>query len=104
MVILDLGQLGCELETLFAFFKIVELRIDPEGESVWCHPKHMFVDDAYWFIVHAQCMHMAICTPSSLAIYNIFEGPNYFAADKETGKVEEHRISLSMSLPNISQS
>jgi hypothetical protein len=75
---------------------IMELRMDPEGEWIKDLPKRMFFDDAMWFIVHAQCMYMAICTPSNPSdefiltdnSYNVFEGPNCFVTDKTTGKVE----------------
>lgn len=75
---------------------IMELRMDPEGEWIKDLPKRMFVDDAIWFIAHAQCMYMAICTPSNPSdefiltdnSYNVFEGPNCFVTDKTTGKVE----------------
>jgi hypothetical protein len=75
---------------------IMELRMDPEGEWMKDLPKRMFTEDALGFIIHAQCMYMAICTPSDPSdefiltdnSYNVFEGPNFFAADEETGKVE----------------
>lgn len=75
---------------------IMELRMDPEGKWIHDLPKRMFTDDAMWFIIHVQMMYMAICTPSNPAdefiltdnSYNIFEGPNCFAIDKETGRVE----------------
>ena len=74
---------------------IMELHMDPEGKWMSDLPKCIFVDDAMWFITHVQCMYMAICTPSNPSdefiltdnSYNVFEGPNYFAADEETGKV-----------------
>jgi hypothetical protein len=75
---------------------IIELRMDPEGRWVEDLPKRMFTDDAIWFISHAQFIYMAICTPSKPDdefiltdnSYNVFEGPNCFAADEHTGKVE----------------
>jgi hypothetical protein len=75
---------------------IAELRMDPEGEWMQELPKRMFLHDAQWFISHVQSMYMAICTPSDPYdefiltdnSYNVFEGPNYFAADEGTGKVE----------------
>jgi hypothetical protein len=75
---------------------IMELHMDPEKKWIKDLPKHMFVDDAMWFITHVQKMYMAICTPSDHAdefiltdnSYNIFEGPNCFVTDKETGRIE----------------
>jgi Protein of unknown function (DUF4238) len=75
---------------------IVELHMDPEGKWIQDLPKNMFLYDAFWFITHVQSMYMAICTPSEPSdefiltdnSYNVFEGPNCFAADEETGKVE----------------
>ncbi len=75
---------------------IMELRMDPERKWVSDLPKRIFLEDAMWFILHVQMMYMAICTPSDPSddfiltdnSYNIFEGPNYFATDEKTGKVE----------------
>jgi len=75
---------------------IMELRMDPAGKWMSDLPKHIFVEDAMGFITHVNCMYMAICTPSNPGdefiltdnSYNIFEGPNCFALDKDTGKVE----------------
>lgn len=75
---------------------IMELHMDPEGKWTLDLPKRMFVDDAIWFITHAQYMHMAICTPSNSSneiiltdnSYNVFEGPNCFITDEYTRKVE----------------
>lgn len=75
---------------------IMELHMDPEGKWIHDLPKRMFTDDAMWFIMHVQMMYMAICTPSNPAdefiltdnCYNIFEGPNCFATDKKTGRIE----------------
>jgi Protein of unknown function (DUF4238) len=75
---------------------IMELRMDPEGNWMQDLPKRMFLNDAMWFISHAQSMYMAICTPSDPSdefiltdnSYNVFEGPNYFAADEGTGKIQ----------------
>ena len=69
--------------------------MDPEGQWMSDLPKGIFLDDAI-FISHAQWMYMAICTPPDPSdefiitgnSYNVFEWPNYFAADDETGKVE----------------
>lgn len=75
---------------------IMELRMDPEGEWIRDLPKRMYTDDAMGFVLHAQGMYMAICTPSNPSdefiltdnSYNVFEGPNCFVTDKNTGKVE----------------
>jgi hypothetical protein len=75
---------------------IMELRMDPEGNWMQDLPKRMFRNDAIWFISHAQSMYMAVCTPSDPNdkfiltddSYNVFEGPNYFAADEGTGKIQ----------------
>ncbi|KAK0721954.1 hypothetical protein B0T26DRAFT_196561 [Lasiosphaeria miniovina] len=76
---------------------IIELEMDPEGEWKSKLLKRMYMDDAMWFITHAQCSYMAICTPSDIAdefvltdnSYNIFEGPNTFVQDTDTGEVGE---------------
>lgn len=75
---------------------IMELHMDPEKAWTTELPKQMYFDDAMWFITHAQCMYMAICTPSGPNdefiltdnSYNIFEGPNSFVTDKTSGKLE----------------
>jgi hypothetical protein len=75
---------------------IMELRMDPDGKWMQDLPKRIFHLDAFGFITHVQSMYMAICTPSDPSdefiladnSYNIFEGPNCFAADEDTGKVE----------------
>jgi hypothetical protein len=75
---------------------IMELGMDPEGNWMQDLPKCIFLPDALWFISHVQSMYMAICTPSDPSdefiltdnSYNIFEGPNDFATDEGTGKVE----------------
>lgn len=75
---------------------IMELRMDPEGKWMQDLPKHMFFNDAMWFIEHVQRAYMAICTPVNPSddfiltdnSYNVFEGPNCFVTDKTTGTVE----------------
>ena len=75
---------------------IMELRMDPEGAWILELPKRMFFTDAMWFVSHCQSKYMAICTPSDPNdefiltdnSYNVFEGPNYSAADERTGKIE----------------
>lgn len=75
---------------------IIELRMDPEGKWIRDLPKRMFTADAMWFITHAQCSYMAICTPTNPSddfiladnSYNIFEGPDYSATNEKTGKIE----------------
>jgi hypothetical protein len=42
---------------------ILELRMGPEGEWIKDLPKRMFSDNAMWFIIHAQRIYIAICTP-----------------------------------------
>ena len=75
---------------------IMELPMDPEGAWMRELPKRIFYGDAMMFITHCQSMYMAICTPSDPNdefiltdnSYNVFEGPNYCAADEDTGKIE----------------
>lgn len=75
---------------------IMELRMDPEGKWLLDLPKRMFLDNAMWFISHTEYMYIAICTPSDPNdefiltdnSYNVFEGPNYFTVDEDSGKVE----------------
>ena len=75
---------------------IMEVHMDPEMAWMKELPKQMYVDDAMWFISHAQFMYMAICTPSDPSdefiltdnSYNIFEGPLSFVTDKTSGKPE----------------
>lgn len=76
---------------------IIDVDMDPEGLWMTALPQQMYPDDAIWFITHAQAMYMAICTPSDPGAefiltdnsYGIFEGPNTFAKDGETGKIVE---------------
>ncbi|KAK3379138.1 hypothetical protein B0T24DRAFT_716765 [Lasiosphaeria ovina] len=76
---------------------VIELEMDPEGEWKSKLLKRMYMDDAMWFISHVECNYMAICTPSDVAdefvltdnSYNIFEGPNTFVQDTDTGEVGE---------------
>ncbi|KAI1402398.1 hypothetical protein F4819DRAFT_454364 [Hypoxylon fuscum] len=76
---------------------IIGLEMDPEGQWMKTLPEQMYSHDAMWFINHTQMMYMAICTPSEPRdefiltgnSYNVFEGPNTFTTDPETGKVEE---------------
>ncbi|KAH7162260.1 hypothetical protein B0J13DRAFT_517531 [Dactylonectria estremocensis] len=75
---------------------IMELEMDPEKQ--WIHelPKKMFPDDAQWFMCHVEMSYMAICTPAEATdefiltdnCFNVFEGPNCYATDEVTGKVE----------------
>jgi len=74
---------------------IMELQMDAEGKWMSELPKHMYPTDALWFISHVGASHMVICTPSDSRdefvltdnAYNIFEGPNGWVADEETGEV-----------------
>ncbi|KAK0714725.1 hypothetical protein B0H67DRAFT_489717 [Lasiosphaeris hirsuta] len=75
---------------------IMELDMDLEGN--WIHelPKRMYHEDAMGFFIHTEFSYMAICTAANPDTeflmtdnsYNIFEGPNHFGKDKDTGKVE----------------
>jgi len=74
---------------------IIELDMSPEREWRLEITKRMFPDDAMWFVSHVGCSYMAICTPANAgdefiltdSSYNIFEGPNCFAKDINTGEV-----------------
>lgn len=74
---------------------IIELDMDPEGDWVLDLRKRMYPDDAMWFVAHVGFYYMAICTPKNPDdefiltdnSYNIFEGPNTFAEDIQTGEV-----------------
>jgi hypothetical protein len=87
------------------------LRTDPEENWMQDLPKRMFLNDAIWFISHPQSMYMAVCTPSDPSdefiltddSYNVFEGPNYFAAD-EPESSKEQLILPSTSSPPYHQS
>lgn len=75
---------------------IMEVHMDSEKAWIKELPKHMYADDAMWFILHAQSMYMAICTPSDPSdefiltdnSYNIFEGPFAFVTDKTSSNLE----------------
>ncbi|KAK3352524.1 hypothetical protein B0T25DRAFT_187195 [Lasiosphaeria hispida] len=75
---------------------IMELDMDLEGKWVRELPKRMYHEDAMGFFIHTEFSYMAICTPANANeefiltdnSYNIFEGPNHFGKDKDTGKVE----------------
>ncbi|EXA34251.1 hypothetical protein FOVG_14684 [Fusarium oxysporum f. sp. pisi HDV247] len=74
---------------------IMTLEMDPEREWMEKIKKQMYSHDANWLIMHVQKMYMAICTPSNPDdefiltdnSYNVFEGPNHFAQDIQTGEV-----------------
>ncbi|WZH50157.1 uncharacterized protein QYS62_011399 [Fusarium acuminatum] len=74
---------------------IMTLEMDPEGEWMDKIKQQMYSHDANWLIVHVQGMYMAICIPSNPDdefiltdnSYNVFEGPNHFAQDVQTGEV-----------------
>ncbi|CAH0027836.1 unnamed protein product [Clonostachys rhizophaga] len=75
---------------------IMNLKMDVEGEWRKELPRQMFSDDARWFIIHVSFFYMALCTPVDPQdefvltdnCYNMFEGPNTFIKDENTG--EEH--------------
>ncbi|KAK0643888.1 hypothetical protein B0T16DRAFT_190532 [Cercophora newfieldiana] len=75
---------------------IIDVEMDTEGRWVKELPKRMYHMDAQWFISHTEFYYMAICTPSSPDeefiltdnSYNIFEGPNTFVKDGNTGPVQ----------------
>ncbi|EMT73870.1 hypothetical protein FOC4_g10002907 [Fusarium odoratissimum] len=74
---------------------IMTLEMDPEREWMEKIKKQMYSHDANWLIMHVQGMYMAICTPWNPDdefiltdnSYNVFEGPNHFAQDIQTGEV-----------------
>lgn len=74
---------------------IMMLEMDPEGEWMDEIKQQMYSHDADWLVMHVQGMYMAICTPSNPDdefiltdnSYNVFEGPNHFAQDVQTGEV-----------------
>ncbi|KAI0165415.1 hypothetical protein GGR52DRAFT_558618 [Hypoxylon sp. FL1284] len=76
---------------------IMELDMDPQGLWIRALLGKMYPADAMWFISHTQMMYMAICTPSDARAefiltdnsYGIFEGPNTFKRDEETGEIAE---------------
>lgn len=57
----------------------------------------MYLDDALWFIAYTKIFYMAICTPSNSDVefiltdnsYNIFEGPNTCARNKDIGRLKD---------------
>ncbi|RMJ18204.1 hypothetical protein CDV36_002169 [Fusarium kuroshium] len=73
---------------------IMTLEMDAEMKWIEDLKKRMFPSDAMWFMAHVQCSYMAICTPAnpdeefvlSDNTYNIFEGPNTFIEDEDTGE------------------
>ncbi|RSL73642.1 hypothetical protein CEP54_000077 [Fusarium duplospermum] len=73
---------------------IMTLEMDPEMKWIKELRKHMFPSDAIWFTMHVQSSYMAICTPAnsdeefilSDNTYNVFEGPNTFIEDEDTGE------------------
>ncbi|KAH7023846.1 hypothetical protein EDB80DRAFT_698755 [Ilyonectria destructans] len=75
---------------------IMELEMDAEKKWIFELPKMMFPMDAEWFIAHVEGTYMAICTPADADdefvltdnSFNVFEGPNSFVIDEETGNSE----------------
>lgn len=76
---------------------IMELEMDPDMKWVRSITKKIYPPDANWLVAHTEKMYMAICTTSEVDdefiltdnSYNIFEGPNRFSRDPDTGKVYE---------------
>ncbi|KAK0620683.1 hypothetical protein B0T14DRAFT_236244 [Immersiella caudata] len=76
---------------------IIDIDMDVEGKWREELPKRMFPDDAMGFIVHTGSYYMSICTPANPDdefiltdnSYGVFEGPNTFTRNKETGEIEE---------------
>ncbi|KAK4238550.1 hypothetical protein C8A03DRAFT_14987 [Achaetomium macrosporum] len=74
---------------------IIELDMDPGRSWQLDLPKRMYPDDAMWFVSHEGFYYMAICTPSDAKdefiltdnSYNIFEGPNHFVKDANSGEL-----------------
>ncbi|KAJ4329060.1 hypothetical protein N0V84_000411 [Fusarium piperis] len=72
------------------------MNLEMDVEMRWIHDinQRMFPLDAEWFMAHVQFSYMAICTPSnpdeefilSDNSYNVFEGPNTFVEDEDSGK------------------
>ncbi|KFY18030.1 hypothetical protein V492_00195 [Pseudogymnoascus sp. VKM F-4246] len=73
---------------------MLELKMDPKGEWMNEIRKRAYPDDAEWFILHTQSMHMALCTPSEQEDeflltengYGIHEGPVSGQIDPSTGE------------------
>ncbi|KAJ3531959.1 hypothetical protein NM208_g8647 [Fusarium decemcellulare] len=76
---------------------IMTLEMDAGKKWITELPKKMFTSDAMWFIMHVEMMYMAICRPANPGeeflltdnCYNVFEGPNTFVQDSDTGKISE---------------
>jgi hypothetical protein len=74
---------------------IIEFEMEPGKEWLPDLMKRMYADDAVWFFSHVDMSYMAICTPSNPNdefiltdnSYNVFEGPNHFVEDIQTGEV-----------------
>ncbi|KAK3390131.1 hypothetical protein B0H63DRAFT_519366 [Podospora didyma] len=74
---------------------IIELKMDFEGKWIEELRHLMFPPDAIWFITHVEFSFMAICTPSKIKdefiltdnCYGVFEGPNRYVMDKDTGEI-----------------
>lgn len=72
---------------------ILGLKMDLRGEWMQNLVNRMYPHDAFGFILHAQMMYLAICTPSSTYTefiltencYNIHEGPETVLIDSMTG-------------------
>jgi hypothetical protein len=76
---------------------IIDLDMDSENRWEMELCRRMYPSDAQWFFAHTQMFYMAICTPSDPdcefiltdSSYNIFEGPNTCARNKDTGELED---------------
>jgi hypothetical protein len=69
---------------------IIDVDIDVEGEWKNELPKHMYPDDALWFVSHIEHFYMSICTPADPEqefiltdnSYGVFEGLCTFSCNK----------------------
>ncbi|KAI3334202.1 hypothetical protein F4824DRAFT_502281 [Ustulina deusta] len=75
---------------------IMDLNMNTKGWERELTEK-MYPEDAMWFYAHTEMMYMAICTPSKPGAefiltdnsYNVFEGPNTFVQNPDTGEAME---------------
>ena len=77
--------------------QIIDMDMDLEYD--WAHEltKRMYPEDAMMFFMHSEMFYMCICTPANPDdeflltdnSYNVFEGPNTFIRNKQTGKVQQ---------------
>jgi len=77
--------------------QIIDMEMDLEYDWANELPKKMYPDDAMGCFIHSEMFYMCICTPANPDdefiltdnSYNVFEGPNTFVRNKQTGKVEQ---------------